>query len=84
VRRPTCATLVLVAVQLTGYVTAFLITVWSSPAAESTGTDPVVYLISVTMGRLLMHVAPLLIASALLVAPPLLGRPAARAAVPAG
>jgi hypothetical protein len=83
-RRATCAPLVLVLVQLLAYVAAFLITVWTSPGAETQGGDPVVYLMSITMGRLLMHVAPLLIATAILASPPLLPGPSAGVPVPAG
>ena len=49
--------------------------------------DPVDYLMILTLGRLLVHVAPLLVAAALVACPPLLGRaedaPAAPAAPPA-
>ncbi|MHC5210086.1 MAG: glycosyltransferase family 39 protein [Planctomycetota bacterium] len=83
VRRPTCAPLLVVTVQLSAYVTAYLITAWTSPAAEVTGEDPVVYLITLTMGRLLMHVVPLLIATSLLVSPPLFRRGGAQAVAPA-
>lgn len=45
-------------VQLTAYVLAYTITAWSSPAAEVTG-DPVGFLMDLTLGRLVMQVAPL-------------------------
>jgi hypothetical protein len=82
VRRATCAPLVLVAVQIGAYVTAFLVTVWTSPAAEELSGNPVAFLTSITLGRLLMHVAPLLIATALLVSPPLFRSAPARVGAP--
>ncbi len=68
------ALLVLLGVQLASYVLAFMITAWTSPAAEAAvagglADDTVSYLMSLTMGRLLLHMAPLAIALALLCAP---------------
>jgi hypothetical protein len=60
-----------VAIQLLVYVFAFVVTGWTSPAAQafSRGGDPVVYLMAITLGRLLLHVAPLAVAVAVMVAP---------------
>ncbi|MHC4844606.1 MAG: hypothetical protein ACYTCU_00440 [Planctomycetota bacterium] len=65
------ALLFVLVLQLGSYVYAFLITAWTSPAAEAAGSDvdPVVYLIGLTLGRLLLHVAPIGIAAALLSSP---------------
>lgn len=67
-------------VQLASYVFAYSITRWTSPAAEleTGGGDPLPYLMSLTLGRLLLQVAPLAVATALLVAPLLLATPAPR------
>jgi len=65
------ALLFVLVLQMTSYVYAFLITAWTSPAAAASGSDvdPVVYLIGLTLGRLLLHVAPIGIAAALLCSP---------------
>lgn len=59
------------AMQIASYVYAFVITAWTSPAAAASGSDvdPVVYLIGITLGRLLLHVAPIAIVAALLASP---------------
>ncbi len=71
--------LVLIAVilQLGAYAFAYLITGWSSPRAEAvmSGDDPLEVLFVLTLGRLLLHVAPLAIVGGILASP--LGRPAA-------
>ncbi|MGQ0552069.1 MAG: glycosyltransferase family 39 protein [Planctomycetota bacterium] len=74
------ALLLAVGLQLASYVLAFVITAWTSPAAEALrpGADPVEYLMTLTLGRLLLHVAPVVIAVALLAAPPLQRSPAPR------
>jgi hypothetical protein len=74
VRRGVVAMLLLAGLQLGAYVFALVITAWTSPAAELAGSDPVDYLMTLTLGRLLVHVAPLCIAAALLACPPLVGR----------
>lgn len=65
------ALLFVLVLQIGSYVYAYLITAWTSPAAVAAGTDgdPVVYLIGITLGRLLLHVAPIGIAAALLASP---------------
>jgi len=68
------AAVLVAGLQLAAYVFALEITAWSSPAAETVGGDPVDYLMTLTLGRLLVQVAPLLIAAALVACPPLLGR----------
>jgi len=75
------AVLILLGVQLASYVLAFMITAWTSPAAEAAASsgaadDTVSYLMSLTLGRLLLHVAPLAIALALLCTPRLAREPA--------
>jgi hypothetical protein len=74
IARARVALLVLLGVQLGSYVLAYMITAWTSPAAEAMAAegqagDTVGYLMSLTLGRLLLHVAPLAIALALLCAP---------------
>ena len=80
--RGVIAAVIVAGLQLASYVFALVITAWTSPAAESTGADPVDYLMILTLGRLLVHVAPLLVAAALVACPPLLGRAAAAPAAP--
>jgi hypothetical protein len=65
------ALLFVLVLQMASYVYAFVITAWTSPAAAAGGgdVDPVVYLIGLTLGRLLLHVAPIGIAAALLCSP---------------
>lgn len=91
VRRPAVRLLLAVfLVQLLSYVYAYVITRWSSPAAEmlievnDDLDDPVAFLMTLTLGRLLMQVVPLVICAGLMAAP--LERPAAPrgAAEPAG
>ncbi len=66
--------LLVVLMQITIYVFAFVVTDWTSPAALAKGGDSVVYLMDLTMGRLLLHVAPTLIALAVIVGQPNLER----------
>lgn len=73
-RRSVIAVLLVAALQLGVYVFALVVTAWTSPAAELAGSDPVDYLMTLTLGRLLVHVAPLCIAAALLACPPLVLR----------
>lgn len=74
-RRPALRMLLIaVVLQLLAYAFAYMVTQWSSPRAEAvlaeTGQqDPLVVLFELTMGRLLLHVAPLAIACAVLAAP---------------
>lgn len=77
--RPVLAALIVVVGQLAVYVFAYVVTSWSSPAAEyhMPDTDPVVYLVTITLARLLLHVAPLAIIAALLAAPRLTAPPPA-------
>ena len=60
-------------VQVASYVLAYVITSWTSPAAEiiseANEGDPVSVLMNLTMGRLLMQVAPLAVVLALCVSP---------------
>lgn len=64
------AVAVMLLLQLGSYVFAYMITRWTSPAAElQPGDDPLTYLLSLTLGRLLMQVAPAAIALGLLVTP---------------
>jgi hypothetical protein len=80
--RPVGVLVTIVVAQLGVYVIAFVITAWSSPAAEFLGGDPVDYLMTLTVGRLFMHVAPLAVVAALLASPalaPAASRPAERA-----
>jgi hypothetical protein len=81
--RGVIAAVIVAGLQLASYVFALVITAWTSPAGESSGADPVDYLMTLTLGRLLVHVAPLLIAAALVACPPLLGRAASAPAAPA-
>jgi hypothetical protein len=78
-RRGVWLVLLVVAWQLAAYVGAYVVTGWTSPAAERAtgGGDPVTYLMEVTLGRLVMHVTPLIIAASLMVAPPADGEGAA-------
>ena len=63
--------LMALAVQLASYVMAYVVTVWSSPAAEFLypGGDPLPFLMDLTLGRLIMQVAPAAIVLALIVSP---------------
>lgn len=79
-RRTVLALLALVALQFASYVLAFVVSAWSSPAAEAIAAglpsgDPVEFLLFLTLGRLFMHVAPLVVVLALLASPPLHSRP---------
>lgn len=82
VTRSVAAALLIGVLQIGSYVFALVITAWTSPAAELSGGDPVDYLMTLTLGRLLVHVAPLLITAALVACPTLLRRSAATAATP--
>jgi hypothetical protein len=57
--------------QVAVYAGAYTITAWTSPAAvQSSPTgDPVPFLMNLTLGRLLLHVAPIAVAAALRAAP---------------
>jgi len=74
-RRPGLRLIVLLlALQLGTYILAFMVTAWSSPAAEliaeTTGVGDVVgTLMNLTADRLLMHLAPAAICAALIAAP---------------
>ncbi len=70
-RRDLALLLILIVWQLSAYVLAYTVTAWSSPAAEEAlaGGDPVVFLLNLTLARLLLHLAPLLVATAVLAAP---------------
>lgn len=74
-RLPACRLLlVALVVQMGSYLAAYVITAWSSPAAEvisetSATGDPVSVLMSVSLGRLFMQVAPLAIVLALCASP---------------
>jgi hypothetical protein len=72
-RRPVFALLALVALQFACYLLAFVVSAWTSPAAEvlASSGDPVEYLLLLTLGRLFLHLAPLVIVLALLASPPL-------------
>lgn len=63
--------LVALAVQCASYVFAYVVTSWSSPASEliHPGGDPLPFLMKLTLGRLLMQVAPAAIALGLIVSP---------------
>ncbi len=67
---------VVLAVQVGAYVFAYVVTSWTSPAAEiiHEGEDPLPLLIKLTLGRLLMHIAPVAIVLGLLVSPLTAGR----------
>lgn len=77
-RRALLALLALAAAQLASYLLAFVVSAWTSPAGEalSPSGDPVEYLLLLTLGRLFLHLAPLVIVLALLASPPLHARPA--------
>ncbi len=62
--------LVAVGVQIGAYVLAYVVTSWTSPAAQASPLGVVPYLMDVTLGRLLLHVAPAVLALAVLAAPP--------------
>lgn len=69
-------------VQLASYVFAYMITAWTSPAAvavaEKTGEpDVLATLLRLTLGRLLLQIAPAAICLGLLASPLVLRRPAA-------
>jgi hypothetical protein len=85
-RRTVLALLLLVGVQLAAFVVAFMITAWTSPAGEflSASGDPAEYLLTITLGRLFLHVAPLLVALACCASPPLVADPAPLPAPSAG
>jgi len=74
-RLPVCRLLlVALVVQMVSYLLAYVVTAWSSPAAEvisetSAAGDPVSVLMSVSLGRLFMQVAPLAIVLALCASP---------------
>ncbi|GJM20140.1 MAG: hypothetical protein DHS20C15_00550 [Planctomycetota bacterium] len=66
------ALLLLLAVQLAAYVGAYMVTAWESPNARALvgpGGDPLAFLLNLTLGRLLLHLAPLAICVSLLVSP---------------
>jgi hypothetical protein len=76
-RRPAVRLLlVFVVVQVLAYVYAYMITDWSSPVADMIvgDGDPVGFLMQLTLGRLLVHVAPAAICAGLLAAPLEVGR----------
>lgn len=77
-RRALFGLLALVIAQLAVYVLMFVISAWTSPAGEvlSASGDPVEYLLTLTLGRLFLHVAPLLVALACCACPPLVMDPA--------
>jgi hypothetical protein len=62
---------VALAVQCASYAFAYVVTSWSSPAADyiHPGEDPLPFLLQLTLGRLLMQVAPAAIVLALIVSP---------------
>lgn len=60
---------IVVAVQLGAYGLAYVVTSWTSPAAEARGGDPLEYLLTLTLGRLMLHVAFVTVACAVCVAP---------------
>ena len=63
--------LIIAVFQLAAYMLAFMITAWTSPAAQmiSRSSESVPYLLNLTMGRLLLHFAPLCVVAALRAAP---------------
>ncbi len=63
--------LVALAIQLASYIFAYIVTSWSSPAAEliHPGGDPLPTLMELTLGRLLIQIAPAAIVLGLIVAP---------------
>jgi hypothetical protein len=63
--------LVVLAVQCASYVVAYAVTSWSSPAAAliHPDGDPLPFLMKLTLGRLLMQVAPTAIVLGLIVSP---------------
>ncbi len=62
---------IVVCVQIAAYSLAYVVTSWTSPAAElnTAGGDPLSYLLTLTLGRLMLHVAFVSIACAVIVAP---------------
>lgn len=71
-RAPLRALWVVLLAQLAAYVVAYMLTAWSSPNAEvimGPGGDTLGFLLNLTLGRLLLHVAPLAICAGLLAAP---------------
>lgn len=60
-----------VVVQVAAYTLAYVVTSWTSPAAEASakGGDPLEYLLTLTLGRLMLHVAFVTVACAVCVAP---------------
>lgn len=73
-RRALRLVMIVLAVQLGAYIYAYLISAWSSPAAdmiaEAMQRDDVLQtLLKLTLDRLLMHVAPLAIAAGLIASP---------------
>jgi hypothetical protein len=77
-RRALLGLLLLVLAQLLVYVLMFVISAWTSPAGEALAAsgDPVEYLLTITLGRLFLHLAPLVVALACASAPPLIAREA--------
>jgi hypothetical protein len=75
-RRAMLGLVALVVAQLAVYVLMFVISAWTSPAGEALAAsgDPVEYLLGLTLGRLFLHLAPLLIALACCACPPLVAR----------
>jgi hypothetical protein len=63
--------LVALLIQLASYVFAYVVTTWTSPAAEQLrpGEDPLHLLLTLTLGRLLVQVAPAAIVLGLVVSP---------------
>jgi len=64
--------LLLVVVQLAAYVGAYMVTAWESPNARAlvgADGDPLAFLLNLTLGRLLLHVAPLAICAGLILNP---------------
>ena len=66
------ALLLLILVQLASYVAAYMVTAWESPNARALvgpDGDPLAFLLNLTLGRLLLHVAPLAICAGLILSP---------------
>ncbi len=77
-RRPVRALLALVGLQFASYLLAFVVSAWTSPSAEilAPSGGAVEYLLNLTLGRLFLHLAPLVVVLSLLASPTLHARTA--------
>jgi hypothetical protein len=84
-RRPVVAVLLFALAQFAAYLLMYVISAWTSPAGAELAAsgDPVEYLLTLTLGRLFLHLAPLLVALACCACPPLVPRAAVAPEPPA-